>query len=75
MLEFLAEVYYLLAEADMAGDAVGLGRGHLGLGEDDEGGPPRRRARGHEGVREVDVEVARHEGREGVGGAGERRRG
>jgi hypothetical protein len=44
---------YLLAEADMAGDAVGLGRGHLGLGEDDQGGPPRRRVRGRVGGREV----------------------
>lgn len=59
----------------MTGDAVGIGRGHLGLGEDDQGRPPRRRVRGRGGGREVDAEVARHEGRKGVGGAGERRRG
>lgn len=54
MDEETADVY-LLAEADMAGDAVGLGRGHLGLGDDDQGGPPRRRVRERGNGRHADA--------------------
>jgi hypothetical protein len=60
---------YLLAEADVAGDAVVLGRGHLDLGDDGQRRATCRRGDGRRG----DEEASIHGRREGVG-AGERRR-
>ena len=42
----LVQISYLLPEADMAGDAVVLGRRHLDLGDDGQHCAPRRRGRG-----------------------------
>jgi hypothetical protein len=61
---------YLLAQADVAGDAVVLGRGHLDLGDDGQRRATCRRGDGRRG----DEEASIHGRREGVG-AGERRRG